>query len=143
LCGALEGVSSQALVGCRLTSAAKSLQVAVACRVFMATWRTKACALFDFPAGEYSFRRGKVDLFRDLLEIARRAIAENDETLLTRISEYVVWAASQKSAELDSAVDLAFLLPLFQDATLCSKLRRYLPEELLAAKWQVLMQEPA
>ncbi len=42
-----------------------------------------------------------------------------------------------------TAVDLAFLLPVFQDAMLCAKLRSYLPEDLFANKWEVLMREPA
>jgi hypothetical protein len=109
----------------------------------MATWRTKACLEFGFEPARYSYRRGKVELFRDLVEMARRAANANDTVAMKQIAEYVSWAAAQKSPELDSAVDLAFLLPLFQDAELLATLRPYFSESLVLGKWQVLMEASA
>jgi hypothetical protein len=108
----------------------------------MAIWRTKACDLFGFKAGAYCSARGKVDLFADLVEMIKSAIAQHDESLLNRVVDYVYWAASQKSEELTSAVDLAFLLPAFQDVTLCSELKKRLAKEMFSAKWRVLIEEP-
>jgi hypothetical protein len=108
----------------------------------MAAWRTKASALFGFPPACYSRRRGKVELFRDLVEKARTAATRRDNDTLGRIREYVSWAAAQKSPELDSALDLAFFLPVFQDATLKELLRPYLPIDLFLRKWEILMEEP-
>jgi hypothetical protein len=107
----------------------------------MAAWRTKAYALFGFEAGTYSFARGKIDLFADLVAMASKALARGDEELMRRIAEYVTWAASQNSDQLVSAVDLAFFLPAFRDPALCTELRRRLPQQLFAGKWRQLMEE--
>jgi hypothetical protein len=109
----------------------------------MAAWRTKAYALFGFEPGSYSSARGKVDLFADLVGMARRALAGGDEELLGRIAGYVTWAARQPSEGLASAVDLAFFLPVFRDAALCAGLRGRVPEDLFSDKWQALMESPA
>ena len=109
----------------------------------MATWRKKACSEFGFEPARYSYRRGKVELFRDLVEMARCAANADDAVAMKHIADYVSWAAAQKSPELDSAVDLAFLLPLFQDSELLATLRPYFSESLLVGKWQVLMEASA
>ena len=38
----------------------------------MAVWRTKAYGRFGFKAGDYSYARGKAELFADLVEMASR-----------------------------------------------------------------------
>jgi hypothetical protein len=109
----------------------------------MATWRTKAYSMFRLRTGEYSHADGKRSLFADLVERARRAIRDQDEQEIRRVVEYVRWAAEQNSEELASVVDLAFFLPVFRDASLRFQLMPYFPEQLVAKKWQLLMEEPA
>ena len=72
----------------------------------MAAWRKKAYALFGFEPGEYSFAQGKVDLFADLVAMAETAIAQDDEEMLDRITEYVCWAANQTADDVASAVQM-------------------------------------
>lgn len=110
----------------------------------MARWRTKACEMFGFPPGSYSYSSGAVRLMDDLLELTRHAARDGDETTLGKVLDYVKWAASQKGAPgLSSAVDLAFFLRGFRDAELCALLKAKLPVELAAEKWQMLIEEPA
>ena len=107
----------------------------------MAVWRTRAYDLFGFKAGEYSSARGKIELLADLIVMAQRAGAENDGDLLDRIAEYVRWAARQKADDLQSAVDLAFFLPMFRDAKIQELFRDRFPGELVAEKNRLLMNE--
>ena len=84
----------------------------------MAVWRTRAYDTFGFSAGDYSFSRGKTELFADLVVMAARAGDSGDTDLLDRIADYVCWAASQTADGLLSAVDLAFFLPVIRDRKL-------------------------
>lgn len=105
----------------------------------MAVWRTNACELFGFAVDEHSYARGKVELFADLLQLA--ANSANDPQTLDRIAEYVTWAMQQSSDELASAVDLAFLLPMFRDEGIYDLLRRRFPPELLETKRALLLDD--
>jgi hypothetical protein len=87
-----------------------------------------------------SYARGKVDLFADLVVLARCAIRDDDDILLGRILAYVHWAATQNAAKLSSAVDLAFFLPVFRDPELCAHLAGRLPHGFVSAKWRLLME---
>jgi hypothetical protein len=107
----------------------------------MAVWRTKAYAAFGLKPGDYSYGSGRLQLFGDMVEWSRRALAEGNGKLLDQIAEYVTWAAGQDSAVLDSAVDLGFFLPVFRDVALCSALKDRFPQTLFAEKWQTLMME--
>lgn len=107
----------------------------------MATWRLKAYELFGFTPGSYSFARGKVQLFADLAAMTERADAAGDDELLGRIVEYVCWAAAQGSEQLDSAVELAYLLPVFRDQLVRARVQRLMPAELFSAKWNALMED--
>lgn len=107
----------------------------------MAVWRTKAYSTFQLKPGAYSFADGKRDLFADMVEWARKAIREGNQLRLRQIAGYVTWAAGRKSDCLDSVVDLAFFLPVFRDAALREELRLYMPVELLAEKWKLLMEQ--
>jgi hypothetical protein len=108
----------------------------------MATWHKKACALFGFKPGSYSFARGKVEI-ADLASKAKEAVAAGDDDLLGRILEYATWAAIQQSDQLASAVDLGFFLPVFRDRAMRDEIACHIPAELFAAKWRALMEEPA
>lgn len=105
----------------------------------MAVWRTKAYDLFGFKAGDYSFARGIIELFADLIVMAQRAGRENDGDLLDRIATYVCWAAAQNADGLQSAVDLAFFLPMFRDPELRDLFQGRIPKELIAEKSRLLM----
>src|SRR5437773_6807568 len=107
----------------------------------MAAWRKKAYALFGFEPGEYSFAQGKVDLFADLVAMAETAIAQDDEEMLDRITEYVCWAANQTADDVASAVDLAFFLPAFRSPALLSEIRRRVPESLFLEKRGLLIEQ--
>ena len=109
----------------------------------MAVWRTRAYDTFGFPLGSYSHARGKVDLFADLVERAKTAVRDGDNESLSKIAEYVVWAAAQNSDELASAVDLAFFLPALGDPKLANQLESRMPEELLTTKRRCLVDPPA
>src|SRR5262245_21117326 len=102
----------------------------------MAVWRTKACEMFGFAANKYSYARGKVELFADLLHLATRS-PDNPATL-DQIAAYVTWATEQTADELASAVDLAFLLPMFRDERMFNLLRDRFSPTLLAAKRTLL-----
>jgi hypothetical protein len=108
----------------------------------MAVWRTKACSTFGFHPGEHSYAEGKRGLFADLVERARWAIRDDDIEEISRIVEYVSWAAEQNSDELASVVDLAFFLPVFRDNELSSQFTSYFSAQLVAEKWELLMDEP-
>lgn len=107
----------------------------------MAVWRTKACSLFGFKPGDYSFKQGKVDLFADLVAMADKAIRDGNEPLVARIIEYVTWAEAQDSDELDSVVDLAFFLPVFRDPWLSGQLQSRIPQQLFSKKWRLLVED--
>lgn len=106
----------------------------------MAVWRTKAYELFKLRPGAYSFAHGKRDLFADLVDLARESVRDGNTQTLDLIIEYVTWAATQKSDDLASVVDLAFFLPVFRDPLLCARLKRHVPESLFAEKWELLME---
>ena len=105
----------------------------------MAVWRTKACDMFGFEANRHSYSSGKIELFADLLHIAARS--HEDPRLLDRIVEYVTWATEQTSDELASAVDLAFLLPMFRNPDIYKPLVHRFSPELLATKRAMLMDD--
>ena len=105
----------------------------------MAVWRTKACELFGFAANEYSYASGKVELFADLLHLAFQSC--DDLTTLGRIAEYVTWATEQNSDELASAVDLAFLFPMFRDQRIFNLLADRFSPKLLATKHALFFDE--
>jgi hypothetical protein len=108
----------------------------------MSVWRTKAYEMFGFRPGSYSHARGKVDLFADLLEMAKKATRDDDE-LLGRIGQYVAWADAQPSDELASAVDLAFFLPLLRgERAFLDRLESVLSPELIATKQRLLVDQP-
>ena len=108
----------------------------------MAVWRTRACSTFGLEPGSYSYTERKRILFADLVECARQALRDGDDPRLRKIIEYVSWAAAQKSDDLDSVVDLAFFLRVFRDASLCEQLKPFLPAELFAEKWKLLIEQP-
>jgi hypothetical protein len=108
----------------------------------MAAWRKKAYETFEFPPGSYSHRRGKVELFGDLLEMAKQAMRSGNEELLRRIGRYVIWADSQTSDELASALDLAFFLPLLRDSVFLSHIENWIPSEMVAKKRRLLTNSP-
>lgn len=108
----------------------------------MAAWRKKAYSLCGFKPGSYNFARGRLYLFADIVAMFRDAAVAGDNDLMSRIIEYVRWANDQDSEELASAVDLAFFLPVFRDATPCKGIQRRVPADLFSAKWRDLMQGP-
>jgi hypothetical protein len=105
----------------------------------MAAWRVKACSVFGFPPDKYSFRRGVVDLFTDLYDMALEAVRSGDEPLLRSIFDYSLWADRQASAgHLRSAADILFFMRLFEDTALLAAAAKYFPPELLAEKRDLL-----
>ena len=104
----------------------------------MAVWRRRAYETFGFTAGDYSYSRGKIELFADLVVMAQRAGNEGDVDLLDRIAEYACWAAAQTADDLQSAVDLAFFLPVVRDAELTRILRGRIPAQLFDEKLHLL-----
>ena len=95
--------------------------------------------MFGFPANEHSYARGKIELFADLLQLA--ANSADDPVTLDRIAKYITWATAQNSDELVSAVDLAFLLPMFRDERIHDLLRDRLAPEMMASKRAILMDD--
>ena len=71
----------------------------------------------------------------------RKSIREDDEEQLSRITEFVIWAAAQRSDELASALDLAFFLPVFRDPELREHLENRIPEMLFSEKRRLLMND--
>jgi len=108
----------------------------------MAEWRKRACALFGHNPGQYSYSRGKVDLLADLVEKAKEAIRLEDEETLVKICDYVCWGAEQKSEQLESAVDLAFFLPVLRDHKLCDEIKKRIPPRLFSEKQRILSNDP-
>ncbi len=107
----------------------------------MAVWRKKAYDLFGFQAGDYSFSHGKIDLFADIIFMAKRAGRFEDDELLDRIASYVTWASAQKADGVQSSVDLAFFLPMFRDPEILDLFRSRLPTDLLEDKARMLVDD--
>jgi hypothetical protein len=105
----------------------------------MAVWRTKACELFGFPAIHHSYDRGKIELFAGLFHLAENSADDSDT--VDQIADYVSWASAQTADELTSAVDLAFLHPMFRDTRIHNLFRDRFSLELLVSKRAVLMDE--
>ena len=93
--------------------------------------------LFHFRVGEDSFSQGKVELFADLLSMAGRADQNDIVELLDRLAHNVNWASRQTNDELQSSVDFAFFLPLFQDSALTKVFRKQMPN-LVTDNMQIL-----
>lgn len=104
----------------------------------MAVWRTRAYETFGFSAGDYSYSHGKTELFADLVVMAARADDSADSDILDHIADYVCWAASQTADGLQSAVDLAFFLPVIRDDKLTALMRGRIPIDLFDAKVALL-----
>jgi hypothetical protein len=101
----------------------------------MAVWRTKACEMFGYKPGAFSYKRGVVDVADTLHDALARAIREGDEALAARVFDYAVWADAQKNAgHLRSAVDILFFIKLFRDPAMQALAEQYLPSELLQEK---------
>lgn len=97
----------------------------------MAAWRTRAYDTFGIRPGSYSFREGKRDLFRDLVDWSRKAIQANDVDQIRKICDYVSWADSLHNDELDSVIDIAFFLQVFEDRELRSALEPFFSPDLI------------
>lgn len=97
-------------------------------------WRKRAYEAFGFEAGAYSYAHGKVALFADLREMAKRAIADGDEEMLDRIFDYAVWADSQNAENLRSAADIEFFIPVCRDSELAQAAESRVPNDVLSQK---------
>ncbi|UCD75178.1 MAG: hypothetical protein JSV91_15515 [Phycisphaerales bacterium] len=97
-------------------------------------WRKKAYEMFGFEPGSYSYAHGKVDLFADLLEMARRAARTGDSAMLDRVFEYVGWADKQIAENLRSSADITFFIPMFSDDELLREASKRLSPAVLEAK---------
>ena len=103
----------------------------------MAVWRTKACDMFGFAVNQHSYAGGKTELFADLLVMASES--SDDADTLDRIAEYVAWAAEQTSEQLQSAVDLAFILPMLRDDNVRNLLEHRFSPDFVVAKRELLL----
>jgi hypothetical protein len=101
----------------------------------MAVWRTKACEMFGYKPGTFSYYHGVVEVADTLYSELVRAVRDGDEAIVARIFEYARWADAQESAgHLRSAVDILFFMKLFRDPAIESVAAKYLPSELLDEK---------
>ena len=101
----------------------------------MAVWRTKACEMFGYKPGTFSYKHGVVDVADTLHYALARAIREGDEALASRVFEYAQWADAQTNAgHLRSAVDILFFIKLFRDPAMEALALKHLPPELLKEK---------
>jgi len=103
------------------------------------TWRKRAYETFGFEAGAYSYSHGKVALFADLREMAKRAIAGGDEDMLDRIFDYAMWADLQNAENLRSAADIEFFIPTCRDPELAQAAESRMPSALLSQKRALLV----
>lgn len=97
-------------------------------------WRKKASDVFGLEAGRYSHAHGKVDLFADLLEMARHAARNGDSKCLDRIFNYVMWADQQHAENLRSTADIVFFLPMLNDDELLREAIRRVPPDVIESK---------
>ncbi len=101
----------------------------------MAVWRTKACEMFGYKPGTFSYQTGVVDVADTLYCALARGIRDDDEALIARVFEYALWADAQQDAgHLRSAVDILFFMKLFHDPAIEDAAARYLPTDLLNEK---------
>ena len=70
--------------------------------------------------------------------MTRQAERDGDADLLDRIAADVTWASAQNADGLQSALDLAFFLPIFRDRELHDLFRERIPDELLSEQRRLL-----
>lgn len=103
------------------------------------TWRKRAYDTFGFKPGGYSYSNGKVELFGDLRDMAKRAVACGDTNMLDRIFDYAMWADSQNAEGLRSAADIEFFMPVCRDPELVQAAESRMPSEVLIQKHTLLV----